>query len=111
MANSKRDLRKNLLAEVLGVGAGQVEESALGSGQEKVETRKGLGRPVKEPTIPFTLRLRKEAAELLQQLVADLQARAIRGEFPRSEATIGTVVEQGLFLYAVMNGIKRTGFE
>ena len=41
---------------------------------------------------------------ILQRLVADLQARAIRGELARSEATIGTVVEEALALYAEKHG-------
>lgn len=104
-AKTGKDKKEALLAEVLGVGAGQVTESALDS-KASMEARKPLGRPAKEATIPFTVRLTQASAELLQVLVADLQARALRGEFPRSAATMGTVVEQGLQLYAAKHGIK-----
>ena len=100
MPPSKKTRKDALLAEVLEAGAGKAPVSAMGTpkGQD-VETRK-VGRPIKEPTIPFTLRLRQGPAELLQRLVADLQARAVRGELARSDATIGTVVEEALKLYA-----------
>ena len=107
MATRKTN-KEDLMAEVLGVGQGKTKESALQSTQGKAqdEARRDTGRPKKEPTIPFTLRLRAESAELLQRLVADLQAKAIRGDLPRGEATIGTVVERGLVLYATKLGLK-----
>jgi hypothetical protein len=105
--NEKPSKKAELLAEVMGVGGGHSQESALGTRKEPQAARKPIGRPSKEPTIPFTLRLRSGAAELLQALVSDLQARAVRGEFPRSEATIGTVVEQSLELYAQKHGFKK----
>jgi hypothetical protein len=103
--------KSDLLAEVLGVGAGQVPESAMSSRQGQASSQtppaRPVGRPPKEATIPFTLRLRKETAQLLQALVADLQARALEGEIARGDATIGTVVEEGLRLYAAKHGIVK----
>jgi hypothetical protein len=99
---TRKTSKDDLMAEVLGVGQGKAKGSALQSPQGKAqdEARRDPGRPRKEPTIPFTLRLRLESAELLKRLVADLQGKALRGQLPRSEATIGTVVERGLALYA-----------
>lgn len=112
MTTAKRGKKDSLLAEVVGVGGGHGTPSALDVMQVdhgKDQGQKTLGRPSKEPTIPFTLRLRRESAELLQFLVADLRNRALHEGFPRSEATIGTVVEQGLALYAEKHGINPKG--
>ena len=105
---TRKTQKEDLMAEVLGVGQGKAKESALQSSQGKAqdESRRLPGRPSKEKTIPFTLRLRADSAELLQRLVADLQAKAIRGDLARGEATIGTVVERGLVLYAAKLGLK-----
>lgn len=100
MSPSKKTSKDALLAEVLNAGAGKAPVSAMGTPRGQDDNARKVGRPVKEPTIPFTLRLRQAPAELLQRLVADLQARAVRGELARSEATIGTVVEEALALYA-----------
>ena len=100
MASGRKPSKADLLAEVIGVGAGNVPESALESKQGLAEARRPMGRPRKDPTIPFTLRLKQESAELLQKLTGELQARAVRGELPRSEATFAAVVEEGLRLYA-----------
>lgn len=100
MFPSKKTRKDALLAEVLNAGAGKAPVSAMGTPRGQGAERRKVGRPGKEPTIPFTLRLRQAPAELLQRLVADLQARAVRGELARSEATIGTVVEEALALYA-----------
>lgn len=89
-----------LLAEVIGAGAGQGTQSAMGSERQANVAPKKVGRPPKAPTVPFTLRLGQQSAELLTRLVQDLQARAMRGEMPRSEATIGRVVQEALDLYA-----------
>ena len=90
-----------LLAETVDAGAGNAHESAMGSDRPQPEAiRPTKGRPPQTPTIGFTLRLHPEAAELLQRLTADLQARAIRGELARKDATIAAVVEEGLRLYA-----------
>ena len=88
------------MAEVLGVGSGSVPESAMG-GQESSypPSPRPKGRPPQGSTIPFTLRLRPEAAELLQRLTSELQVRAIRGELPRKDATMATVVEEALKAY------------
>jgi hypothetical protein len=99
MSPSKQTKKDALLAEVLEAGSGKAKASAMGTPKGSAPERRNVGRPAKEPTIPFTLRLRQGSAELLQRLVADLQARAIRGELSRSEATIGTVVEEALTLY------------
>jgi hypothetical protein len=104
MPPSKKTRKDALLAEVLEAGAGKAKVSAMGSPKSPDTERRSVGRPTKEPTIPFTLRLRQGPAELLQRLVADLQARAVRGELARSEATIGTVVEEALMLYAEKHG-------
>lgn len=101
-AKNKKDA---LLSEVLQAGAGSTSESALGKAHASAKSQAppvvhAPGRPRQEPTIPFTLRLPQDAATLLQSLVADLQARAVRGELPRSEATIGRVVHEALKLYA-----------
>ncbi len=112
MATTKREKKDSLLAVVVGLGGDPEAPSALDPLQgdlDKNQGRKAMGRPSKEPTIPFTLRLRRESAELLQFLVADLRNRALREGFPRSEATIGTVVEQGLALYAERHGINPKG--
>lgn len=105
---TRKTKKEDLMAEVLGVGQGNTKESALQSPQGKAqdEARRTPGRPAKDPTIPFTLRLQQASAELLQRLVADLQAKAVRGELPRSEATIGAVVERGLLLYAAKLNLK-----
>jgi len=100
MPSSKKTRKEALLAEVLEAGSGKASVSAMGTPKGQDAERRKVGRPIKEPTIPFTLRLRQAPAELLQRLVADLQARAVRGEFARSEATIGTVVEEALALYS-----------
>ena len=76
----------------------------MGAKRAVAAERRGVGRPAKEPTIPFTLRLRQGPAELLNRLVADLQARAIRGDLARSDATIGAVVEEALGLYDEKHG-------
>ena len=104
MPPSKKTRKDALLAEVLEAGAGRAPVSAMGAAKGQDSEQRKVGRPLKEPTIPFTLRLRRGPAELLQRLVADLQARAVRGEFARSEATIGTVVEEALALYAEKHG-------
>jgi hypothetical protein len=105
MPPSKKTRKDALLAEVLEVGSGKAPVSAMGTSKGRDAEKRKVGRPIKEPTIPFTLRLRQSPAELLQQLVADLQARAVRGELARSEATIGTVVEEALVLYAEKHGM------
>jgi hypothetical protein len=105
MPPSKKTRKDALLAEVLEAGSGKVPVSAMGTPKGKDAERRKVGRPIKEPTIPFTLRLRQDPAELLQRLVADLQARAVRGELARSEATIGTVVEEALALYQEKHGL------
>jgi len=105
MPPSKKTRKDALLAEVLQAGSGKASVSAMGTPKGQDAERRKVGRPIKEPTIPFTLRLRQGPAELLQQLVADLQARAVRGELARSEATIGTVVEEALVLYAGKHGM------
>lgn len=99
MSPSKQTKKEALLAEVLEAGSGKAAASAMGTPKAAPSEHRAVGRPAKEPTIPFTLRLRKESAVLLQRLVADLQARAVQGELARSEATIGTVVEEALVLY------------
>ena len=105
MTRPKKSNRDDLLAQVIGVGAGRPQESALGTGQVPVPVAaKPVGRPPQGPTIPFTLRLSQEGAERLQRLVSDLQARAIRGELPRRDATIAAVVEEGLRLYDKKHG-------
>ena len=105
MPPSKKTRKDALLAEVLEVGSGKAPVSAMGTSKGRVAEKRKIGRPLKEPTIPFTLRLRQVPAELLQRLVADLQARAVRGDLARSKATIGTVVEEALALYAEKHGI------
>jgi hypothetical protein len=105
MTPSKRTRKDALLEEVLKAGSGKAAASAMGTARDASPERRNVGRPTKEPTIPFTLRLRQEPAELLQRLVADLQARAVRGELARSDATIGTVVEEALALYAERHGL------
>ena len=109
MPPSKQTKKDALLAEVLEVGAGKASTSAMGPSRGSTPERRNVGRPAKEPTIPFTLRLRQEPAELLNRLVADLQARAVRGELPRSEATIGAVVEEALGLYDAKHGGPKAG--
>lgn len=104
MPPSKKTRKDALLAEVLEAGSGKAPVSAMGTRKGQEAEKRKVGRPIKEPTIPFTLRLRQGPAELLQRLVADLQARAVRGELARSEATIGTVVEEALVLYAEKHG-------
>lgn len=104
MSPSKQTKKDALLAEVLEAGSGKASVSAMGPSKAAPASPRPVGRPTKEPTIPFTLRLRQGSAELLQRLVADLQARAVRGELARSEATIGTVVEEALFLYEQKHG-------
>ena len=99
MTPSKQTKKDALLAEVLEAGSGKAPASAMGTPEATGPERRAVGRPTKEPTIPFTLRLRKDSAVLLQRLVSDLQARAVRGDLARSEATIGTVVEEALALY------------
>lgn len=102
MYKPKKSSKDDLLAQVLGVGAGKTKESALGSNQAPIRAPvipRPVGRPPQGPTIPFTLRLPQESAELLQRLVSDLQARAVRGDLPRKDATIAAVVEEGLRLY------------
>ncbi len=106
MSPSRKTRKDALLAEVLNAGSGKAPISAIGATLDQDRERRKVGRPAKEPTIPFTLRLRQGPAELLQRLVADLQARALRGELARSEATIGTVVEEALVLYANHHGIE-----
>jgi hypothetical protein len=108
MPPSKKTRKDALLAEVLEAGSGKAPVSAMGTPKGQDAERRKVGRPIKEPTIPFTLRLRQGPAELLQRLVADLQARAVRGEHARSEATIGTVVEEALELYAEKHGMAAT---
>lgn len=107
MPSHPKTKKEVLMEEVLGLGKSQ--ESALGSGKVKTEPSSSrgseaqvirpVGRPPQGPTIPFTLRLSRESAERLQRLVADLQARAVRGELPRKDATLAAVVEEGLRLY------------
>lgn len=102
---TKKSSKEDLLAQVIGVGAGISAESAIESSQgrkaaKKVAGPRAVGRPAKEPTVQFTLKLRPSSAQLLQELQADLQSRAIRGEIARSEATIALIVEQALELYA-----------
>lgn len=104
MSPSKQTKKDALLAEVLDAGSGKAPVSAMGVPRGVVPERRNVGRPAKEPTIPFTLRLRQGPAELLNRLVADLQARAVRGELARSEATIGAVVEEALGLYDEKHG-------
>jgi len=104
MSPSKQTKKDALLAEVLDAGAGKAPTSAMGASRPLAPERRNVGRPAKEPTIPFTLRLRQGPAELLNRLVADLQARAVRGELARSAATIGTVVEEALGLYDEKHG-------
>jgi len=104
MPSSKKTRKDALLAEVLEAGSGKAPVSAMGTSKGLDAEKRKVGRPIKEPTIPFTLRLRLGPAELLQRLVSDLQARAVRGELARSEATIGTVVEEALGLYAEKHG-------
>ena len=110
MPPSKKTRKDALLAEVLEAGAGKAPVSAMGSQKTPDVGRRSVGRPTKEPTIPFTLRLRQGPAELLQSLVADLQARAVRGELARSEATIGTVVEEALALYEEKHKVLASRF-
>ena len=100
MSQNQKKHKVDLLAKVLEVGSGAVQESALGRGNQGLSpSLKPKGRPPQGKTIPFTLRLRPEAAELLQRLTSDLQARAIRGELPRKDATIAAVVEDALKFY------------
>lgn len=100
----KKKTKEDLLAEVIGAGSGHVPESAIESSQGRKTAKrlaaKTAGRPAKEPTVQFTLKLRPGAAQLLQELQSELQGRAIRGEIPRSEATISLIVEESLHLYA-----------
>jgi len=102
MTPTKSAKKLALLAETVDAGAGNAHESAMGSERPLPQQalRPAKGRPPQAPTIGFTVRLRPEIAELLQRLTADLQARAIRGELARRDATIAAVVEEGLRLYA-----------
>ena len=101
----RKTSREDLLAEVMGAGSGHGTESAMESSQGRKASRpppvsRAVGRPAKEPTVQFTLKLRPASARLLQELQSNLQGRAIRGEITRSEATIAIIVEQALELYA-----------
>lgn len=100
MPQKPSNKKEALLAQVLEVGSGSVQESAMGGDEAAAPLSvRQKGRPPQGRTIPFTLRLRPEAAELLQRLTSNLQARAIRGELARKDATIAAVVEEALKFY------------
>lgn len=102
MASRPKSKKDALMAEVLGLGS-QAQESALGASKAPAAPAKP-GRPSQGPVLPFTVRLPQEAAQLLQRLVSDLGARAMRGEIARKNATISAVVEAALRLYAEKQG-------